>query len=84
MPYRPTGLRLAIGVLLLLPRFEQAGGRVTDLDAVLISHFYVDHSNEVNAAGTTQTAFTLALIRKSYAGPVHFADDLQCFAASGP
>jgi ribonuclease BN (tRNA processing enzyme) len=22
---------------------------------------------------------TLALIRKSYDGPVHFADDLQCF-----
>ena len=107
-------------------RFEQAGARVTDLDAVLLSHFHVDHSNDlaalVNGSWVTQRGLdmplhgpsgnermpgaedfvqamlgasgawhylsgyldgreeeTLALIRKSYDGPVHFADDLQCF-----
>ena len=32
-----------------MARFEQAGARVTDLDAVLLSHFHVDHSNDLAA-----------------------------------
>jgi ribonuclease BN (tRNA processing enzyme) len=32
-----------------MARFEQAGARLTDLDAVLLSHFHVDHSNDLAA-----------------------------------
>lgn len=32
-----------------MARFEQAGARVTDLDAVLLSHFHADHSNDLAA-----------------------------------
>jgi ribonuclease BN (tRNA processing enzyme) len=32
-----------------MARFEQAGARVSGLDAVLLSHFHVDHSNDLAA-----------------------------------